>query len=242
MKRHADNGVKDLFSASVRDRTPAPVRHELSVLYAPASSDCDVTSRCASVLSDDELARADRFLTEASRAGFVQRRAFRRYCAAAALGSSQPLSQFAFKETEKGRPYLPDFPNMSFSFSACRLGFLGAWSRTCRIGVDIEDPARPLDAADLAERYFSPREAIAVEAADEQSRAWRFYELWSLKEAALKSIGEGLPFGLDVFQFELGAELRLVEAPRDHGGPERFKAHLIGEGDDCAALMIMSVG
>lgn len=131
---------------------------------------------------------------------------------------------------------------MSFSFSACRLGFLGAWSRTCRIGVDIEDPARPLDAADLAERYFSQREAIAVEAADEQSRARRFYQLWSLKEAALKSIGEGLPFGLDAFQFELGTELRLVEAPADHGGPERFKAHLIGEGDDCAALLIRSVG
>ncbi|MGF1621022.1 MAG: 4'-phosphopantetheinyl transferase family protein [Rhodomicrobiaceae bacterium] len=242
MNRHDDSRVKDLFSASVRDRTPAPVRHEVSVLYAPASSDGEVTSRCASVLSDGELERAGRFLTEASRAGFIQRRAFRRYCAASALGASQPLSQFDFKETEKGRPYLPDLPDLWFSFSACRLGFLGAWARTSRIGVDIEDPARPIEAADLAQRYFSRNEAIAVEAADERSRAWKFYQLWSLKEAALKSIGEGLPFGLDAFQFELGAELRLVEAPADHGGPERFTAHLIGEGDDCAALMIRNAG
>lgn len=242
MTQHADNRVFDLFDARVRDRTPAPVRGAVSVLYAPASSDSGVTSCCASVLSDCELKRADQFLTDASRAAFVQRRAFRRYCAAVALGSSQPLSQFVFRETEKGRPYLPDLPDISFSFSACRLGFLGAWSRTCRVGVDIEDPARPLEAAELAGSYFSRREASALEAADGQARTLRFFQLWNLKEAALKSIGEGLPFGLDAFQFELAPELRVVATAGEYGGPERFKAHLVSGSDDCAALIIRSLG
>ena len=35
--------------------------------------------------------------------------------------------------------------------------------------------------------------------------------------------------GLDEFEFELTSNLRVVHAPRDHGGPERFSAHLIHE-------------
>ncbi len=210
------------------------------MLYAPASWDPETVPRFAQLLSDDELERAGRFLTEESRARFVQRRAFRRYCAAVALGSPEPLSQFVFMENEKGCPYLPPLPDMSFSFSACRLGFLGAWSAKYRIGVDIEDPARTEEIADLANRFFSEAEAAAVKMTDGQAYTQRFFKLWSLKEAALKSIGEGLPYGLDAFQFELKPEPCVVEAPHDYGGPGLFNAHQIGGSDDCAAIIIRS--
>jgi 4'-phosphopantetheinyl transferase len=65
-----------------------------------------------------------------------------------------------------------------------------------------------------------------------------FRQLWSLKEAALKSIGQGLPFGVDVFEFELQRRLRVVEAPQDYGGPERFSAHLFDQAGACAALVL----
>ena len=68
-----------------------------------------------------------------------------------------------------------------------------------------------------------------------------FFQFWSLKEAALKSIGEGLPFGLDAFEFELGPDLRVVHAPPEHGGPEQFNAHVIEGTDSCAALVIRSL-
>jgi len=59
-----------------------------------------------------------------------------------------------------------------------------------------------------------------------------------LKEAALKSIGEGLPFGLDAFEFELDESPRVVVAPGDHGGPRRFSAHLFDQVDVGAALVL----
>jgi 4'-phosphopantetheinyl transferase len=233
--------VKDLFAAGARDWTPSFGRHAACVLYAPVSRDPEVTWRCASVLSDAELQRADRFVTEEGSAQFKQRRAFRRYCGAVALASQRSLSQIVFAETEQGRPNLPDLPDVWFSFSSCRRGFLGAWSSTHGIGVDIEDQSRVLEVAELAQRFFSKAEAKAVERVGGPARLRTFFQLWSLKEAALKSIGEGLPFGLDAFEFELAPNPRLVHAPHGHGGPERFDAQVIEGTDSCAAVIVRSV-
>ena len=209
-----------------------------SVLFAPVSRDPEAVGRCVSVLSDAENRRAQSFLAEGGEAHFTQQRAFRRYCGALALGSGAPLSRIAFEATEKGRPFLPELPSCWFSFSSCRLGYLGAWSSTHPIGVDIEDQTRRLEATEFAQSYFSRAEAKAVEGAGERTRMRTFFQLWTLKEAALKSIGEGLPFGLEAFQFELDPGIRVVDAPRAYGGPQRFCAYAIEAPGACAALAI----
>jgi 4'-phosphopantetheinyl transferase len=230
------------FTASARDWTPPSVRDAACVLFAPFSRDSEVSGRCASVLSDAERQRAALFVTEDGKAHFQQRRAFRRYCGALALGGAPGcLSRVDFEATEKGRPFLPDLPQVWFSFSSCRFGFLGAWSSTHAIGVDLEDHTRSAEAVALAWRYYGPAEARIVERAGGPARQRVFFQLWSLKEAALKSIGEGLPEGLDAFEFELAPTLRLVSAPRNHGGPEQFDAHLLEGADQCAALVIRSL-
>ena len=241
MTRDDSEWVNGLFAASAGDWTPAPANHAAHVLFAPVSRDPEASWRCVSVLSDIELQRADRFVTEDGKAHFKQRRAFRRYCGAFVLGSPRPLSRIVFQETEKGRPYLPDLPNVWFSFSSCRFGFLGAWSSTHRIGVDLEDQTRNLEAAELAQQFFSEAEAKVVKEVSGLARQRTFFQLWSLKEAALKSIGEGLPFGLDAFEFELAPNLRVVHAPCEHGGPERFSACVIEGTNSCAALVTQSV-
>jgi phosphopantetheinyl transferase len=232
--------VFDLFAASARECTPAPARHMASVLFAPVSRDPEAISRCASVLSDAEKRRAQSFLAQGDEAHFKQQRAFRRYCGALAVGSALPLSRIAFDATEKGRPYLSEQRGCWFSFSSCRRGYLGAWSSTQRIGVDIEDQTRHVEATELAQAYFSRAEAKAVEDASEGTRMRTFFQLWTLKEAALKSIGEGLPFGLDAFRFELEPSIRIVDAPQAYGGPQRFCAYAIETAGSCAALAIHS--
>jgi 4'-phosphopantetheinyl transferase len=145
-------------------------------------------------------------------------------------------------EAGKGRPCLPGEAGIRFSFSSCRSGLLGAWSSTHGIGVDLEDPTRVLEARELARRYFTPAEARAVESAAGREGLHTFYRLWCLKEAALKSIGEGLPFGLAAFEFALDPAPRVVRAPPAHGAPGRFGAFLTGEGGGCAALVLRNRG
>lgn len=236
-KDHSER-INEHFSAISRDLTPASVRHDAHMLYAPFSCAQEVSKICTSVLSPRELQRADRFATDHDKARFCQRRAFRRFCGATALGLVQPLSQVIFEETEKGRPYLAESPGIWFSFSSFRFGFLGAWSSMHGIGVDIEDQTRNLEITELAREFFSGAEADAIERARGLERQRNFFQLWSLKEAALKSIGEGLPFGLDAFEFALEPDLRVVHAPLDHGGAELFDACVMAGTDSCATLVI----
>ena len=170
--------IAGFFAAGSRDVTPASVRHVVSVLYLPVSRNPEASRHCASVLSDTELQRADRFVNEYDKAEFIQRRAFRRFCGAIALGWSQPLSQIVFEETEKGRPYLSDLTDIWFSFSSCCFGILGAWSSAPGVGVDIEDQTRNLEALELANRFFSGAEANAVERLNGLERLRTFFQFW----------------------------------------------------------------
>ena len=234
MAREDDKLVGERLEATAREwAAPAFVDR---VLFAPISSDRESTARCAAVLSDVELQRANRFLTERDRVHFIQRRAFRRYCGTVALGSQSQLAQIAFEETENGRPWLRDRPDLWFSFSSYRNGFIGAWSSTHALGVDLADRSTDVEATELAQTYFTGSEARAVEKGG-PGGVQTFLQLWCLKEAALKTIGEGLPFGLDAFEFELNGSLRVVNVPEDHGRPEHFSAHLFNRTEVYGALV-----
>jgi len=237
MTRDYSAWVNEMFSRRARDVTPAAARDTACVLYAPVSFDPEASSRCASILSHHERERSERFVTKELKTHFEQRRAFRRYCGALALELRSFLTQIVFEETENGRPYLRDRPDLWFSFSSCRSGFIGAWSSTHGLGVDLQDKPVEMKVAELAQMYFTESEARTVGDGG-PARLRRFLQLWSLKEAALKSIGQGLPFGLDAFEFELQGSLRVVDAPGDHGGAERFSAHLFDQADVCAALVL----
>ena len=241
MTQEGVDWVSNLFANNTSDWTPMVVKGSANVLYAPFSSEPEVSSRCAEVLSDDELMKARRFMAQDDMVHFIQRRAFRRYCGSLAVGAQGSLSRIDFAEKENGRPYLLNFPNLWFSFSSNRFGFLGAWSSTHAIGVDLEDKTRKVEPGELAQHFFSEAEAKAVESAGGEARLRTFFRLWCLKEAALKSIGEGLPFGLDTFEFEVSPNIRVVQAPHNCGGWKQFAAYVIdGIDNSCAALVVRS--
>ena len=92
MTRDDNEWVNGLFASSACDWTPASA-HQCGLRSVCAiSRDPEASWRCGSVLSDTELQRADSFITEDGKAHFKQRRAFRRYCGAFALGSPRSLS------------------------------------------------------------------------------------------------------------------------------------------------------
>jgi len=234
MTSNHNDRAKELFDENANELGSITLADD--ILFMPTLSDGGCISQCLSTLSDIELQQANCFLTNRDRSLFIQRRAFRRYCGAMASDSPGDLSLIAFEESDNGRPYLPKRPDLWFSFSSCGSGLIGAWSSTHAIGVDIEDRTAGVEAAEIAHMFFTRSEALAVEAhGSANTRA--FTQLWCLKEAALKSIGEGLPFGLDSFEFELNGKFSIVAAPAEHGGPKQFNAQLFEQNKICAALV-----
>lgn len=108
------------------------------------------------------------------------------------------------------------------------------------IGVDMEDRTKDPGATELARQYFSVAEARAVDGQGGRVNLQVFFQLWSLKEAALKSIGQGLPFGLNAFGFELEPSLRVIHTPSGFGGPNKFSGHMIEGTESSAAVVIRS--
>lgn len=237
MKTRGHKQLRDYFLARTSDLTPNGARRNSSVLYAPFSDAKEVFELCTAVLTCNERQRMARLVGDSLRSAFAQRRAFQRFCAATAVGDGLNLSKIVFDVTDKGQSFLQDAPDLRFSFSSCRSGMLGAWSANCAVGVDIEDDPGDTGVLALAREYFTADEADVVEQAASADRGTVFYQLWSLKEAALKSIGEGMPFGLDKFAFEVLPGPRVIDAPVEFGGPRRFHAYTVGQGSLNAALV-----
>ena len=184
------------------------------------------------------MKKSQNFISPELTSAFIQRRAFRRYCAAIALEKPDSLLDQNFEETTKGRPYLPHASDTCFSFSSCSSGFVGAWSNSHSLGVDIEDIGREVEALELAQQFFTPFEFNLVEDEANDENAKRvFFQLWCLKEAALKSIGEGLPFGMDKFQFELEPAPRVTASPNNHSGNQKFESYLFNREELVTALV-----
>ncbi len=113
---------------------------------------------------------------------------------------------------EHGKPYLPGGPafNLSHSNGAVALALC---TDEVELGVDIEAPWRSTDFDAVAKRFFASAERLALQQYPEEARRVRFFELWTLKEAVLKSTGKGLhtPLSSVVFRDD-GARWHL-----DHG-------------------------
>lgn len=135
-----------------------------------------------------ELARAARFRFDAPRLQYL-----RSHGALRAILGRLTAARLDFALTEHGKPYLPNEPRLKFNLShSHEMALVGA-TQDVEIGVDVEHRRPMPDYAAMAERFFPPSEAGAVE--DERD----FFRRWTRIEAAVKATGVGL-YGLGVEQ------------------------------------------
>lgn len=241
MTSHDRDHVRCHFDKCSRNLFPTCNSETVFELFAPFSSHPQVCGICAGVLSPQERYRADRFTSVDERNNFIQRRAFRRYFVARFTNSARSLALINFSCTRNGRPVLNEFPKIWFSFSSTRSGFIAAQSVHQSVGVDMEDWKTHPDNLELARQFFTAEEAGFVAQLTEPERSRQVMRLWCLKEAALKSIGEGLPYGLHKFALNHDPRQGFVSVPDGVGTPDNYCSHQIDLPDFCAALVLRTV-
>ncbi len=77
------------------------------------------------------------------------------------------------------------------------------------LGVDVEQLERRAN-LEVADRFFSPREAAELASLPPERQPRRFFDYWTFKESYIKARGMGLSIPLDSFSFEFPTE----ETPR----------------------------
>ena len=168
-----------------------------------------IVTRCHSLLSDAEKARAARFYREEHRRKYTLSHGVLRTLLGAYLGVSPASIQYRFGHARK--PFLAaghaalQF-NLSDSGDLALIGF----AQTCDLGVDLEFVKRMADMESIARRFFSPEECSELLSLDLSERTEAFFRCWTRKEAYLKALGDGLAAPLDSFQ----VTLRPDEEPR----------------------------
>jgi 4'-phosphopantetheinyl transferase len=215
--------------------------HTLS-LWTVHLDTTDTAARAAAraLLNDDERARADRLIHPDLGARFTLARAALRRVLGAVTGRD-PAS-LTFTSGPHGKPHLagtaPPF-NLSHSGNLAIL----AVSPGPEVGIDIEriDPRRAT--ADLAARFFSPAENVALAATPEgEPRTAAFFRIWSRKEAVIKALGEGLTCPLASFDVSATpGEARLLALRRPGANPAAwtlFALDHLAPGYSAAAAVI----
>ena len=187
-------------------RHPYPTEDEVHVWYICPEPDVAVPhrGRYEEVLSNEERERYHRLLFDADRVRYLVahvllRTTLSRY-------ADVPARAWTFSQNEYGRPEIDgpvSAPRCRFSLTHTRGLTAIAVTASAAIGIDAERIATHDDSCEIAQRFFAPPEAVALNALwpDERHRA--FYDYWTLKEAFLKAIGVGMSAPLQSFAFTL---------------------------------------
>ncbi|MBW4453625.1 MAG: 4'-phosphopantetheinyl transferase superfamily protein [Nostoc indistinguendum CM1-VF10] len=147
----------------------------------------------AATLSNDEMARAERFYFQEHRQRFIAGRGILRAILSRYLGI-QPL-QVQFNYQQRGKPVLADtFADSGLAFNLSHSQGLGLCAVNCtrQIGVDLEYIRPMSDLEALAKRFFLPREYEMLRSLSPNQQQEVFFRYWTCKEAYLKATGDGL--------------------------------------------------
>jgi 4'-phosphopantetheinyl transferase len=164
------------------------------------------------LLDADEQAKAARFRFDKHRRRFIVGRGFQRIVLGDYLGVD--AAEIELRYGPKGKPYLagPWRERLHFNLSnSSEMALLGV-NVEREIGVDIEKLREVHEMEQLAERFFSRREAPVLLALPEERKIEGFFNCWTRKEAYLKAVGTGLSAPLDRFDVTLepGAPPRML--------------------------------
>lgn len=156
------------------------------------------------LLSNDEKARAKRFLFEADHARYVIGRGILRTL----LENYTKIRAFdiLFEYGESGKPTLSHRHVSPLQFNISHAENIGLFGFTLRdrIGVDVEKVQASFPTMEIAQNFFSPQEVKHLQQIphDKEQNA-AFFRCWTRKEALIKALGGGLSIPLKHFSVSL---------------------------------------
>lgn len=206
--------------ASTRDAAPLGRTPEPLVCWTAAEGlDPAAIRRLAAELPEDEARQAAAFVFDSDRATYIAAHAMLRRVMREILGKPpqivrNPLGRPQLAPTQGGP--MPSF-NLTHTrgFAAC------AVRRGAPVGIDAEDIRRPVEAAAIAARWYTPSERRLLDRLPAERRTEMFFRIWTLKEAIVKATGHGLR--IEPQRFAVDPDGGHAVIPAELGIPTRWR-------------------
>ena len=231
----------------ISSQVPALAPGEIHIWHIDLAQPEAAVAALRVFLPREELERAARFHFAVHRDRFVVAHAALRSILGSYLNAAPESLKFI--AGSHGKPDLePQSNPLGLTFNLSHSGDRGMVGVALQdqLGVDIEQIRADFAGCEIAERFFSPREVVALRAVPSDLQVDAFFECWTRKEAFIKACGQGLSFGLDNFDVAFGpgevpALLHVKPDPREASrwklyniapAPEGYKAALVVEGAD----------
>jgi len=150
-------------------------------------------NEASSCLSDEELVRADRLKIELARKNFLISHYLLRQTLSRYLQTD--TSSIRYRYGEHGKPHLdtPASHGLNFNLSHSGDRLLIAVCHDCEIGVDIELIQKRSNPLQLARHFMAEDEVLQLSGLEGPAAQREFFfNLWTRKEAYVKSLGKGL--------------------------------------------------
>lgn len=142
------------------------------------------------LLTASERRRVDDLRRPEARDRALIARALLRLELAHRLECRPEMIEFSFGP--EGKPALAGGDAWHFNLSHSRDRVVLALAPGAPVGVDTESRARRTRIDDLVRHWFGEGEQAELSALDDAARRYRFFQLWTVKEAVTKAMGRGM--------------------------------------------------
>ena len=213
---------------------------EVHLWRTPLDLQVPTLERLYATLADDEKARAERFRLPEGRARFTAARGVLRDILARYAGADPAGLRFGYQPS--GKPFLlaaTGAADLQFNLSHSKGKGLYVVTLGKQVGVDVERVRQGEEFSQIADRFFTSREAAALRNCPAPIQAEAFFRCWTRKEAFIKASGKGFAFGLGNFEvsIEPGDTDALLGASGDPAALERWRLSDVDAADGFAAAV-----
>jgi 4'-phosphopantetheinyl transferase len=190
---------------------------EVHVWQSALDHDPATVQRLEGLLDFDERGRAGRFYFRKDRERYIVGRGLLRML----LGQYLRVGPDAVRlwYTAHGKPVLVSEigeSDLTFNVAHSDSLILYAVARGREVGVDLERLRPGVECRELAEWFFSPREAAELAAVPPEQQERAFFAGWTRKEAYIKALGLGMAVPLDRFAVSLAPDRAAALLAAEH--------------------------
>jgi 4'-phosphopantetheinyl transferase len=172
-------------------------------------------------LNHDEKNKTEAFSREEKKFAYAETHALLRLTISQLVYQSPADIRIA--KSDYGKPYLVDYPDLSFNLSHSKHCLAIAVGYQCQLGVDIEYCRSRPNLPALVDKCLSFEEKAHWLTLSDPAKQEFFYRIWTLKEAFAKATGRGIAVGLKRCVFEPTTLATMLSLPKEFGLPEDWQ-------------------